>query len=123
MASPLQEARQAVGAALAGLPVPVYTFPPENPEFPCVQISPAYSDWIRPRLDGTASVVLTLRVMNAVTGGNKDSLERLEDILWALLKVYPSSAGVAGPRMETIGQTEAYVAEIAVQVLVKEDSP
>jgi len=73
--NPLQEAREAVGAALGPVSVPVHTFPPTSVSAPCVVLLPG-SPWITPR----GQVAMEVTCFASLALGNGPAQVRLEDL-------------------------------------------
>jgi hypothetical protein len=114
MTNPLRTAREFVADALrtADIGVPVYPHPVESPRLPCVQVGLG-DPWLAVRLSGgRARVGVVARVTVPVASGSEPSVHVLEDLVWRVLQVLPPAETIAGPRVESVGGTEAYVVDI-----------
>lgn len=121
MTSPLGDARVALAAKLVPLGWRVYATAIEAPAPPCFQIGFG-TPWIyHRRLAGrVVDVNLQIRAVVPAVGGNIESLDLLEQMVWAANSVVMVLGETEPPRTDTINQIEVLVADLTVLAQVKE---
>jgi hypothetical protein len=118
--TPLGQAREHVKELLAGIGVNVYENAPEVVTPPAVIIHPA-STWIESATLQVTRVNLELEAVAQPAGKNQSALERLEELVWKIQKVFPYIGNVDAPITTKYGQSDLLSATVPVSVHVNDN--
>lgn len=120
----LREARESIATTLRDAPalsaVNVYAAPPAQITVPAVVIAATESPWVAVRTIEKYAVTLTLIVAVAQGASNATNLDALEEVVVAVLSLFPQAIAVSGVEVNRSGQTDIVQVEIPVSVLVQE---
>jgi hypothetical protein len=102
--------------------VSVYSGSPESPALPALVISGG-SPWIGGpgSTFGRERVNLTLSILVGVGAGNAAGLERIEEIVAAVLARVPNVGPIEAPANETLSTVNAWRVRVPVSVHVSDD--
>lgn len=118
--TPLGEAREYVKTALAGLDVNVYDIAPQAGLTPPAVVIKPSQNWLEPHTLKQTKVNLDLEVTAQPAGTNLAAQERLEDLIWSILQIFPMASSVGSPIGEKVGQADLLTAIVPISVQVND---
>jgi hypothetical protein len=121
--NPLTEARQALVAQLATLPVTVYGAPPETVTPPAVLVMGG-DPWTKGVTYGKTEVHLVVTCLATMSGQNAAAMERLEQLTWDVRQLIQDQMLVGdalAPRIVKVGAAEVAAADLPITIHVTDD--
>jgi hypothetical protein len=120
MSGPLTDARTWVADELAGIGVPVHASPPSQLTPPCLVVL-ADDPWLTPHTWGTRAARFRVAVIAAAGPITAAGLDRLEELTWAVLGVFPTAGEVGEPATLEVAGLDVITATVPLTITITDD--
>lgn len=118
--SPLTDGREYVGGLLEPLGVNIYYSAPQAGVTPPGVVILASNNWVENYTLRQATVAFDLEVTAQPAGTNESAMQRLEDLVWQIMQIFPLNGSVSAPTSQKVGQADLLTAIVPIKVQVTE---